>query len=231
MRRPQHTPAHSRSPHTDQANATRQEIIGGSRIKQFRGITVRDFSELEGDTVKVNWSDDTVDEIPLRAWTELNRAPRKNKRALKKIMAPMSDEATVLEVRAGRVDESTEDLLADVPDAISDRMDYRVLAAEPDEIEERLNVFDAEAELLSVDFRPGQKWRVGTPHGERSVEIEDMDFLRSLDHGLALHKGDLLDVTIRETVTVKNGRTTTEWVVTHAALKRRRGDTGDDAAQ
>lgn len=88
---------------------------------------------------------------------------------------------------------------------------------------EEIREHNLEAQLSSIDFRPGEKWRVRTALGSRQATIEDDDFLRQLDHGLALHKNDLFDVTVREVATTRNGRTTREWVLIRVKRKRRGG--------
>ncbi|GFG83337.1 hypothetical protein [Mycolicibacter algericus] len=52
---------------------------------------VKDFSYLDNGRVKINWQDDTVDEVPLAAWKELQKRGRRRKSQLRQIMAPLAD--------------------------------------------------------------------------------------------------------------------------------------------
>lgn len=196
-----------------------------SAKRMVQGAIVTDYTDLENGYVKLNWSDGDVDEVSIVVWKALKSKPKKTRRALKKILAPMSDDAYQLELRAGRPEDTSGDILEEPSEVVADRSDYRILAAEPEDIEERVEIFTTEAELLSVDFRTGEKWRIRTPEGSRLVDIEDNDFLIKIERGLPLHKGDVLDVEIRENVTITNGRRRTEWTILKAQL-RRRGDGG-----
>lgn len=196
-------------------------------IRKLRGSQVSDFTYLDNGNVKVNWGDGTVDEIPPGVWEELKEQKRSTKKSLRKLMAPLGDDADRLEVRAGQAEDETEETLGTEPGVVVERSDYRAAAAEPDEEEEEVLTFDAEAQLRSIDFRPGEKWRVQTPKGTRRATMEDDNFLRSLDEGMALHKNDLFNVTIREVATTRNGRTTRDWALISVIRKRRGGDDGD----
>jgi hypothetical protein len=198
-------------------------------IKSLRGTRIEDFDHQSNGSVKVRWSDDSVDEIPAAAWAEFKDAPKRTKKALKKIMAPMSGEADVLEIRSSDSSESSEEVLSTEASFVASRADYRAASAEPDDIEEQISFFEAEAQLESIDFRTGERWRIATTEGTRTATIEDEDFLRKVDRGFALHKDDLFTVTIRQLATTKNGRTTRDWFVTKVVLKRRGNDDGQAA--
>lgn len=133
-------------------------------------------------------------------------------------------------MRDGRIEDETEEVLQEPARLVVDRTDYRIAAAHEDEVEEEVTTFDTEAEIRSIDFRAGEKWRVRTREGTRRATIEDDEFLRLLDEGMALHKNDLFDVTIREVSTTRNGRTTTEWTLERVSRKRRGGDDVDGGA-
>jgi hypothetical protein len=202
----------------------------GAAIRKLRGVQVTDFEYLDNGNVKVKWADNSVSEIPQSAWRQLKTQKRTTKRSLRKLLAPLGDDADRLEVRNGRTDAETRDLLVAEAPLVVDRTDYRIAAAESDDIEEEVSTFEAEAQLRSIDFRAGEKWRVRTPRGTRQATIEDEDFLRQLDEGMALHKNDLFDVTIREVATTRNDRTTREWALEKVARTRRGGDDVDGGA-
>lgn len=198
-------------------------------IRKLRGVQVTDFEYLDNGNVKVNWKDETVDELPVGVWNELKGQKKRTKRALRKIMAPLGDEADRLEIRSATPDAETRALLDTAPTVVSTRTDYRAAAAELDDTEEKTETFDTEAQLQSIDFRQGEKWRVSTPRGRRQATIEDEDFLRRLDEGMALHKNDVFQVTVREVATTRDGRTTREWALTRVVRTKRGGDDADPA--
>lgn len=189
---------------------------------------VRDFDHLENGNVKVEWQDDTVDEIPLPAWNELRKRKRKRKRQLRQIMAPLGGgEATALQV--SDVDGTVEPSTGGVPQEFTlERLDYH-LARPEDEIEETHNVFKTEARMAAIDFDSAQRWRVSTPTVKRTVTVEDSDFLLRVDRGLAIQKNDVFDLTVREDRKIKNGRSSRAWTVLRVQGPRPRTGDVDDA--
>lgn len=195
-------------------------------VKKLRGDEPSDFDYLDNGNVKLIWPNGGVDEIPQAAWKELKSTKRGTRKTLRKIMAPLGDDVAQLEVRVGDVRDSTEDLLKATPAVVMERPDYSAAAMEIHEESEAVENFEAEAQLRSIDFRPGEKWHIQTLHGTRQATMEDEDFLLRLDRGMALHKNDIFNVMIRETRTTKNGRTTKAWSLTQVTLKRRGEDDG-----
>ena len=193
-------------------------------IRRLRGEEPTDFEYLENGDVKVTWPHHAVDQIPSQVWDQLRANKRPTRRALRKIMAPLSDEADSLEVRDGTADQSTSRILESEPEVVASRSDYRIAVEEPDDVTETVQTIEAEAQLTSIDFRPGEKWRIKTLDGTRQATMEDEEFSRRLDNGMALHKNDIFDVTIREVRTVKNGRTSREWSLIKVTRKRRGED-------
>ena len=59
--------------------------LGGALLWATKGVraTPKDFTDLPNGNVKVTWSDDTVDEVPRRAWEELNKRKRRRKKQLR----------------------------------------------------------------------------------------------------------------------------------------------------
>ena len=195
-------------------------------IRRLRGDEPADFEYLDNGDVKITWPHQRVDQIPSQVWDQLRANKRPTRRALRKLMAPLSDEADSLEVRDGTADQSTSRILESEPELVANRSDYRIAVQEPDDVTETVETFEVEAQLTSIDFRPGEKWRIKTLEGTRQATMEDEEFSRQLDNGMALHKNDIFDVTIREIRTVKNGRTTREWSLIKVTRKRR-GEDGD----
>ncbi len=202
-------------------------VVQGLNVaaRRLRGEPT-DFEYLENGYVKLKWPGDKVDEVPREVWDALKKMKKRTRGAMRKIMAPLSDDVEILEVREGSTNVATQELAATDADLVLDRTDYREAAHEVDEIEETTSTFSIEAKLSSIDFRPGEKWRVETNQGSRLVTIEDTNFLLEIDRGMAIHKDDIFDVTVRENRTVKNGSTTKVWTVLTVDRTRRGGDDG-----
>ena len=198
-------------------------------LKKLRGVRVTDMERSGDGLVKLNWSDGDVSEVPESAWKELNTMPRKTRKALAKIMAPLGDAADRLELREATVDENSADVLNTPPASVATRSDYREASHDSDDVDQTTDTFTAEASFGSIDFENSEKWRVTTTRGTRKATIEDEAFLRRIDEGGAIHKNDLFEVTIREEKVVTNGRTSTDWFVIDARLTRR-GDNDADSS-
>lgn len=197
-------------------------------VRKLRGSEIEDFEVLDdGQFVKVKWQNGPAQQIPRPVWDKLQRMKRPTRKALRQLMAPLGDDVDRLEIRDGSPVATTQDVLATDPDIVASRDDYRIANAEPDEVEEETTVFETEAQLTTLDFRPGEKWRISTPEGTRRASIEDVDFLRKIDNGLAIHKTDILDVEISEVKTTKNGRTKREWSIINV-IRKRPGANHDD---
>lgn len=200
-------------------------------LKQLRGTTLDDVEDFANGNVKLKWSDGDVQEVPRASWEQLNAMPKKTRRALRKIMAPLSDQAERLELRDAAAGADSAEVMKQQPQAVATRVEYREAVIEPEEgSPEESETFTAEATMESIDFRPGQKWRVKTDRGTRLASIEDDEFLRGLDEGEPLHKSDLFEVTILENRTTTNGRMSRSWTVVKARRTKRGTDDGDASA-
>ena len=197
-------------------------------VRRLRGQVVDDFEPLPNGNVKLKWRGGGVTEVPQAVWQELNTIKRPTRRAMRKLLAPLSDDVETLEIRQAQPGESTEDVLKSAPAIVAVVSDYKTAAVEPDEEEESVDTFEAEATFESLDFRPGEKWRVQTRFGKRAATIEDDAFLLDLDRGMAIHKDDLFIVKIRENRVTKNGRVSTSWALVEVRRTRRGVDDGHD---
>ncbi|WP_138757670.1 hypothetical protein [Modestobacter altitudinis] len=191
---------------------------------------VKDFDRLENGNVKVVWQDDTVDEIPARAWDALKKNKRRRKKQLRQIMTPLSDERiSALEVTS-EPEPAADEADAATQDATSftlTRPDYNAARPE-DEVTETHDVFETEARMSAIDFDDPTKWRVKTADEKRSATVEDEDFLRRVARGLAISQDDIFKLTVRRDTVVKNGRTTTTWTVLKVESHRKAARDNDD---
>lgn len=192
---------------------------------------VKDFAHLENGKVKVTWQDDTSQEIPAAAWTELNKSPRRRKKQLREIMAPLADSrVTQLDVATTPAeDEQTPPASESLsPDFILKRADYDAVRPD-DEVEEKAETFDVQARMSAINFDDPTKWRVKVGNKGRNVTVEDQQFLRQVSKGLAIRRQDTFWLKIREDATVKDGRTSTKWTVLKVDMLRKAAS--DDESQ
>jgi hypothetical protein len=196
---------------------------GAALVQAIRAATksmradVEDFEYLDNGNVKVKWQDSTVDDVPEPVWQELSKRKKRRKSALRKLMAPLGDDADSLHVSSPD-DEAPES----VASFVANREDYGIAAHEEVEESEESDIFTTEAEVRAIDFADGGPWRVKTPqHGERSATVEDEQFLRRINEGLALRKTDIFNLRIREDSVTRNDRTTRTWVVLKVVGHRR----------
>lgn len=187
-----------------------------------------DMEYLDSDTVKLTWSDGEVETIPARAWEELNRASRrkKHKRNLRKIMAPLSDDADFLEIRSG----SATEVAHEVPQFIATRDDYRVVAYEEPDSDEATEVFDVETQVEAIDFEPDGKWRIRLAGGTRRATMEDEDFMAKIDRGLPIGKDDIFQMRIRVDSVTKNERRKNDYAIVKVLSHTQRSSSDDNTS-
>lgn len=188
---------------------------------------VKDFVELDNGNMKVTWQDDTATEVPMPAWKELNKNKRRRKKQLHKILAPMND------LRVEELDLGAHELTTDMPEdqpkqMVLTRADYFAVAP-TDEIEEKENIFETEAQMSAINFDDPTKWRVSANGQTRNATVEDEEFLRRVESGLAIRKTDIFRLRMREDTVIKNGHRSTTWTVLGVNDHRRASD--DDGAQ
>ena len=177
----------------------------------------------ETGLVKVTWQDDTMNEIPVAAWEELNKRQRRRKKHLRQIMAPLSDpRVTSLDVALAPAVEGS-----GAPEVfVLKRADYDAVRPE-DDIEETERTFDVEAQMSAIDFDDSKKWKVKTKDLKRGAVMDDKAFLASVGGGLAILKDDIFTLKVREDSTTKNGSTRTTWTVVQVVSHRRAAGDND----
>lgn len=208
-------------------------VLGGST---FTGITsavrwatksarvgISDVDYLDNGKVKIKWQDDTADVVEEKVYDELRRSKRKNKRALRKILGPMGDEASTLTVTD--LDGQPDGAPAEVE---LTRDDYRAVRPEQQEAQDEVSTFEAEAQVMHANLQGPEGWRVRTIAGERRVTIEDEDFLAEVREGRPISADEILWVTVREEVTVPNERKRTKWTITEVHSSRHAAYAEDD---
>lgn len=195
-------------------------LVVNAGIKLLRGVKVRGQVTTDHGTVIVTWEDGSFEELPMSAWRKLERMPNQTKKAFRKLMAPLSDEATTVELRDGTVDRDSQELSQQPARATATRSDYRAAAYEEEAEEPEVDHFEAEAQFVNVDFEDGERWRIKTRRGERKVVIEDQDFLRRVSRNEPISKDNIYRVEIREESTVSNGRRSTVWALESVELVR-----------
>ena len=187
---------------------------------------VKDFDHLANGDVKVTWQDDTVQEVPLPAWQELQKRNKRRKKQLRQIMAPLSDaKVSSLEVQ----DSSPVGTEAhEAPEVFTlTRPDYDAVRPD-DDIFEYQHILDMEAQISALDFDNPTKWRVKTQGATRAATVEDADFLARVANGLAIRKDDIFKLRVREDTVEKNGRVRRTWTVLRVEAYRGAANDGDE---
>ena len=183
---------------------------------------------LDNGNVMITWQDDTVEEVPKKAWDELNNQGHKRrlKKHMRAILTPLSDERVeTLDITGGQppADDVAE---APVPDSLVLRREDYDNAAPSDDIAETTDTFDALAQMQTIDFNDPTKWRVKAAGRTRKAEVQDKDFLQRVANGLPISNTDTFQLKIREDRIEKNGRSRTKWTVLKVESHRRTA--GDD---
>lgn len=181
--------------------------------------SVSDYERLDNGNVKVFWQDNTVEEVPVAAWEELNKRRHRRKKQLRQIMAPLSDErVTSLEVREDPDDDTPKEA---EPEAFTlTKPDYRAIQPDEEAVESDV-VFETEASMSAIDFDKPTRWRVKTADGTRSVTVEDADFLGRVANGFPIRKSDIFRLKVRERTVVKDERSRSTWTVLKVESHRR----------
>ena len=202
----------------------------GAGIRNLRGQKPVDFEYLENGDVKVKWPDNSVTQVRQETWIKLQEMKRPTRRALSKILTPLNTDADKLEVRDASVDATTDEILETPAEAVAIRTDYLTAIQEAEQTYENERFFETEAVLGTIDFDNTAKWRVKTTReGTRTATIEDVQFLRGLDRGDAIHKNDIFWLKVKETTIKEPGKNSrTEWAVIEVK-RTKRGDTDGDA--
>lgn len=192
---------------------------------------VKEFDYLDNGNVKVIWQDDTAQEIPVAAWDELQKRRKRRKRQLRQIMTPLSDSrVSSLGVSGAYEDDVTKDPeLAPPTSFVLTRPDYDAVKPD-DELKETEEIFEIEAQMSAIDFDDPSRWRVKTKSRTRSATVEDQEFLARVARGLAIRKGDIFRLRIREDAQTKDGSTRTKWTVLRVESHRRAAGDNDKQA-
>ncbi|MEW1708000.1 hypothetical protein AB0230_12275 [Microbacterium sp. NPDC089190] len=196
----------------------------GTGLKSLRGETPAQETHRENGDVELSWADGTSTVVQKATWVKLQEMKRPTRRALQKLLTPLNDEATSMEIRDASPNATTEEILALPAEATARREDYLDAIAEPDDAFEKERIFETEASIRSLDFDNNRRWRVETTkEGTRQATIEDVDFLRTLDKpGQAIHKNDVFWLKIREVTSKERGRNASkDWIVIEVKRTKR----------
>lgn len=190
-----------------------------SGVKILKGDKPEDIEYLDNGNVKVQWSKSGVSEVPVKAWKTLQEMKHPTRKKLAKIMTPLSGEADILEVRNGKPEETSDEILQRAPVDSLTKTDYRLAVEAPIE-EVDVKVFTVEGTFESMDFKPGRKWKLKSTAGTRMATMDDMKFQLELERGLRIGKEDIFEVTIEETSTTVGESTVTSWSMVKLVRRR-----------
>lgn len=175
-----------------------------SLIKLLRGRKVRKAEDVEAGTIKLTLDDETLMEINTKLW-ELRENP-KVMRSIRTLVEPLEQEGIDgFEVRSGgRVEASVNEAEADYFDASVE--DESILT---DDIREVAYT------IVTVNFKPQNKWRLNDGSSTINAVIEDEEFLEKVAaRKESFANGDVLlcEVRIRQVSDGEGGIRTTHTI-------------------
>ena len=96
-----------------------------------------------------------------------------------------------------------------------------------DDIEDKDETFEVEAQMSAIDFDNSKKWKVKTKDKTRGAIMDDKAFLAKVGNGLAIRKDDIFTLKVRADIKTKNGSTRTTWTVLKVITHRRAAGDND----
>src|SRR5699024_5702237 len=141
----------------------------------------QDVEYLENEQVKVKWQDNTVDVIPLASWEELLKSPKRRKKQLRKIMAPLEDpRVRGLEINDVPPEESDDERVQ----FVLDHADYSATQPDTDSTSSS-NHHKFQGRISALDYNDSRQWKFETPIRDRKVTIADRVFLHKIGDELS----------------------------------------------
>lgn len=190
-------------------------------LRKLRG-DLEDFDHLSNGNVKLIWKNGDVEEITADEWTLLNNEPKKTKKALQRILAPLEKDADRLEARS--ITESDAD---PEPVVIATHEDY--IAAHSDETVVRTPY---ETSLVTkvhmFRFKPRHRWGITTSDGVVTATMEDEEFASKLESGLRVSEEDEFTLDLRIEPGELTGSQTDKYRILKVRFHRPGGGSSDE---
>jgi hypothetical protein len=196
----------------------------GTAIKRLRGRPEA-AERLDNGNYMITWPGGGVEEVPEEVWKILNKPSKRTRKAMAQLQAPMSEDASFMEVRAADRNADSRAILETPTDVRAEKRDYYAAAAtEPEKEPFRIEHEDIEAQLGAINFRDPTKWQVAALGRTKRATIADEEFLASVERGTQYGKNDIFRVTLVEIVQVREGRNKIDWTLTKVVRTRRGAD-------
>ncbi|MEE6295222.1 hypothetical protein [Georgenia wangjunii] len=206
------------------------KVFIGAAIKRLRGRPEA-VEQLDSGSYLVTWPGGSVEEVPEDVWKILNKPSKRTRKAMAQLQAPMSEDASFMEVRAADRDADSRAILETPTDVRAEKRDYYAAAAtEPERDPLEVTHEDIEAQLGAINFRDPTKWQVAALGRTKKATIADEKFLASVERGTQYGKNDIFRVTLVETTQVREGRNRIDWTLTKV-VRTRRGADDDEEGQ
>lgn len=190
-------------------------------INKIKGEKVKDFEYLDDKYVKVTWQNGEATQVTREAWDQLQTMPKRTRKNLEKILTPLNSGSREMEVRSGNTSDTSAEILKSAPASVVTSDEYHEVVNAPVP-EETVSVeFTVEFSFENINFADSSKWRISSNEGNRQVALDDDSFQNRLDEGYKIGKDDLYEGTIKETITVRGGRRTSDWVLKNVRLTRK----------
>lgn len=202
--------------------------------KKLTTVTVESTEELDGGTTRVTWSNGGVDDFPTPVVRRLMQqtGQAKTRSALRKLTAPLGDDASSLEVREGTAEQSPREIEAAEPEVVLTEHDHAAFSQDPPASPVTTREFETEGRLEALNFKDRGKWRIATPDEPRgrSVVVLDAAFLAAIAAGESVSADDVFWFRIRETVDPSKKSHRTTWELLKVVSHRRGVFDGGDTA-
>jgi hypothetical protein len=201
----------------------------GTALKRLRSRPEK-VERLDNGNYLIQWPGGAPEEVSPEVWDLVNKPSRRTRKAMAQLQAPMSEDATFMEVRAGEREADPKALLKTPTDVVADKRDY--YAAADSKVEENVVKVvhdDIEAQLRAINFSDPSKWQVAALGRTRKATIDDAEFLSTVERGVQYGKNDIFRVTLVETTTVREGqRNKIDWTLTKVVRTRRGADDAEE---
>lgn len=203
----------------------------GWATKAVRATVTKTEELSDGAMTRVTWSDGDMEDLPTPAVRKLMQqtGKAKTRTALKKITAPLGDDAKLLEARVGGAEQPAEEIEAQAPEVVLTDRDHAAFSQEPPAAPPITRTFETEGRLQALDFKRPDKWRVTTPEAPqgRTVEVLDKQFLAQIAGGEAISAEDTFRFAIRETVDPSKKRRNKTWAILSVTSSGQRSHDGN----
>ncbi|WP_159794528.1 hypothetical protein [Puerhibacterium puerhi] len=207
------------------------KAVIGTAIKRLRKKP-ESVERLDTGNYLITWPGEGPEEVSEEVWKLINTPSRRTRKAMAQLQAPMSEDASFMEVRVADRDADSRAVLATPTDVRAEKRDYYAAAATEPEKEPNKDVHpDIEAQLKAINFSDPTQWQVAALGRTKKATIADEEFLASVERGTQYGKNDIFRVTLVEETFEREGRNKIDWTLTKVVRTRRGANDAEEGQQ